>query len=271
MRRRTAAAILGLACLACCSAPIAAPDRDGVGDAIVQTSIINALMLGRYDGVTPVADLLRLGDFGLGTVDRLDGELIILDGRAYQARGDGSVADAAGMTTPFAVVTPFDADGSLPCPPSRSLTDLEAALDAALPWKNSFVAIRIEVDLESVTIRSVPRQDPPYRPLEEVSKAQSVWTREGAKGTLLGIRSPAWVAGLTVPGHHWHFLSADHDFGGHVLDVRIRSGTIRYDICREWRILLPDDSPGFDAADLTPDLSRELKRVESARDPSPAE
>jgi acetolactate decarboxylase len=268
MRRRTAAAILGLACLACCSAPVPAPERGG--DAIIQTSIINALMLGRYDGVTPVADLLQLGDFGLGTVDRLDGELIILDGRAYQARGDGSVVDASPTTSPFAVVTPFDEDGSLPCPPSRRLAELEAALDEALPWKNSFVAIRIEVDLESVTIRSVPRQEPPYRPLEEVAKGQSVWTRDGAKGTLLGIRSPAWVGGLTVPGFHWHFLSADREFGGHVLDLRIRSGTIRYDVCREWRILLPE-SPGIDSVDLTPDLSRELKRVESAREPSQAE
>lgn len=268
MRRPTAAAALALACLTSCSPPDSAapPSRD----AIVQTSVINALMIGRYDGVTPVADLLKLGDFGLGTVDHLDGELIVLDGRAYLAKGDGSVVDAGGMTTPFAVVTPFDDDGTMPCPPSQKLADLEAALDAALPQKNAFVAIRIEADLSAITVRSVPRQEPPYRPLEEVSKGQSVWTREGAKGTLLGIRSPAWVRGMTVPGYHWHFLSADRAFGGHILACRVVSGQVRYDICREWEILLPE-SPGFDAADLTPDLSRELKRVESAREPAEAE
>lgn len=270
MNRRLAAATLGVAFLALRPAAVAASDLDRDDDAIIQTSVINSLMIGRYDGVTPVADLLRRGDFGLGTVDHLDGELIILDGRAYQARGDGSVVDAAGTTTPFAVATRFDADGELPCPPSRRLLDLESALDAALPQRNAFVAIRIEVDLEAVTIRSVPRQEPPYRPLEEVSKSQSVWTREEVKGTLLGIRSPAWVRGLTVPGYHWHFLAADRALGGHVLDLRVRAGAIQYDVCREWEILLPD-SPGFDEADLTPDLSRELKRVESAREPSPTE
>jgi len=264
MKRRLAAACLALA-LAAPAPPPAASGRD----AIVQTSVINALMIGRYDGVTPVADLLRLGDFGLGTVDHLDGELIVLDGRAYLARGDGSVVDAGGMTTPFAVVTPFDEDGSLPCPAAGRLAELEAALDAALPQKIAFIAIRIEADLGSITVRSVPRQEPPYRPLEEVSKGQSVWTRDGAKGTLLGVRSPAWVRGLTVPGYHWHFLSADRAFGGHILNCRIQEGVVRYDVCREWEILLPD-SPGFDAADLTPDLSRELKRVEGAREPAPA-
>lgn len=271
MRRSpTAAATLGLAFLASCSPPTPAPGPPRDRDAIVQTSVINALMIGRYDGVTPVADLLKRGDFGLGTVDHLDGELIVLDGRAYLARGDGSVADAGAMSTPFAVVTPFDDDGSLPCPPADRLAELEAALDAALPQKNAFVAIRIEADLAAITVRSVPRQEPPYRPLEVVAREQSVWTRDGAKGTLLGIRSPAWVRGLTVPGYHWHFLSDDRRFGGHILDCRVRSGSVRYDVCREWEILLPE-SPGFDAADLTPDLSRELKRVESDRDPAPSQ
>ena len=61
---------------------------------ITQVSVLNALMSGRYDGVMPIAELLRYGDFGLGTLDQLDGELIVLDGRAYQARGDGAVVEA---------------------------------------------------------------------------------------------------------------------------------------------------------------------------------
>jgi hypothetical protein len=34
----------------------------------------------------PIPELLHCGDFGLGTLDHLDGELIVLDGRAYQVR-----------------------------------------------------------------------------------------------------------------------------------------------------------------------------------------
>jgi acetolactate decarboxylase len=37
-------------------------------------------MSGRYDGVMPIPELLRYGEFGLGTLDHLDGELIVLDG-----------------------------------------------------------------------------------------------------------------------------------------------------------------------------------------------
>lgn len=265
-RKLLAAVALGLAGIASCSrpgrppAPIPAnPDR------ITQTSVINALMIGRYDGVTTIGELLRCGDFGLGTLDHLDGELIILDGRAYQARGDGVVAEVGPeATSPFAVVTPFDEDGDFACPTVASLTELEARLDEALPQENAFVAVRIDGRLASATLRSVHRQEPPYKPLAEVAESQSVWTHRDISGTLLGIRSPAWVGGLTVPGYHWHFLSDDRKIGGHVLDCHPAEGRVRYDLGHDWEIKLPR-SPDFDQADLTPDLSKELKRVESSR------
>src|SRR5215469_14307634 len=72
---------------------------------ITQVSVLNALMIGRYDGVMPIPQLFRYGDFGLGTLDHLDGELIVLDGRAYQARSDGVVVEVGpDRSTPFALV-----------------------------------------------------------------------------------------------------------------------------------------------------------------------
>ncbi|WP_165251899.1 acetolactate decarboxylase [Paludisphaera soli] len=259
-----ASMLLGLASCSPRTSPTEpAPDR------IIQVSVINALMIGRYDGVATIGAMLREGDFGLGTLDHLDGELIILDGRAYQVRGDGVVAEVGPeATTPFAVVTAFDEDGAFACPRVSSLTELEARLDGALPQANAFVAVRIDGRLDSATLRSVHRQEPPYRPLAAVAESQSVWSREGVSGTLLGIRSPAWVRGLTVPGYHWHFLSDDRKIGGHVLDCRPAEGRVRYDLVHDWEIKLPD-SQDFDRADLTPDLSRELKRVESSRGPAP--
>jgi acetolactate decarboxylase len=86
-------------------------------DRITQVSVLNELMIGRYDGVMSIPELLRYGDFGLGTLDNLDGELIVLDGRAYQVCGDGAVVEAGpDRSTPIAIVTPFEPDGSLPCP-----------------------------------------------------------------------------------------------------------------------------------------------------------
>jgi acetolactate decarboxylase len=233
---------------------------------ITQVSIINALAAGHYDGVMPIPELLRDGDFGVGTLDHLDGELVVLDGRPYQVRRNGAVvAVPPDRSTPFAVVTRFEPDGAFACPPVSGLANLDARIDEALPQRNHFVAIRVDGRFASLTLRSVGRQEPPYRPLVEVADGQSVWTRDDQVGTLLGIRCPAWVGGLNVPGYHWHFLSDDRKVGGHVLDCRISSGRVRYQVCQDWMVKL-DRSDRFDSAELTRDRSREIRRVETARD-----
>jgi acetolactate decarboxylase len=232
---------------------------------ITQVSIINALMLGQYDGVVPMQELLHYGNFGLGTCDHLDGELVVLDGKAFQAKSDGTVAEVNSQSkTPFAIVTPFDKAGEAPCTNSSNLDELEGRLDVLLPNHDLFFAIRVDADFESITFRSVPRQEPPYALLADVAKHQAIWTHQSLKGTLVGIRSPKWVHGLSVPGYHWHFLSSDHNFGGHVLDCKIRDGTIAYDQCSSWLIKL-NDSNGSNGIDVSADLSHELDEIEHLR------
>ena len=48
---------------------------------IYQVSTSGALVQGVYQGCVKVSDLLRHGDFGLGTFEQLDGEGIMLDGQ----------------------------------------------------------------------------------------------------------------------------------------------------------------------------------------------
>lgn len=75
---------------------------------IYQTSLMSALLSGVYDGSITVADLLKKGDFGLGTFNQLDGELIAFDSEVYQLRSDGSAREANHhQKTPFAVMTFF--------------------------------------------------------------------------------------------------------------------------------------------------------------------
>ncbi|MBB3397017.1 MULTISPECIES: acetolactate decarboxylase [unclassified Rhizobium] len=64
---------------------------------VFQVSTSGALVAGVYAGVVSVRTILNHGDFGLGTFANLDGEMVVLDGLAYQVRGTGrvSVADRA--------------------------------------------------------------------------------------------------------------------------------------------------------------------------------
>ena len=72
----------------------------------------------------------------------------------------------------------------------------------------------------AVAIRSEPKQQPPYRPLADVMKAQQVvHTLVETDGILIGFRFPAAASSVNVPGWHFHFLSADKTRGGHVLSL----------------------------------------------------
>jgi acetolactate decarboxylase len=51
---------------------------------LYQISTSSALVEGVYSGSVCSSVLLEHGDFGLGTFEDLDGEMVILDGQIYQ-------------------------------------------------------------------------------------------------------------------------------------------------------------------------------------------
>src|ERR687893_1646409 len=97
---------------------------------LFQTSTIEALLDGNYEGDVTFAELEEHGDFGLGTFDALDGEMIALDGDFYQVRADGRAYEVDGrLKTPFAVVTFFEPDLRQPLAGPISYAQLCTYLD----------------------------------------------------------------------------------------------------------------------------------------------
>jgi acetolactate decarboxylase len=233
-------------------------------ETLYQVSTINALMLGVYDGVQPVSELKKHGDFGIGTFDGLDGEMIVLDGKVYQAKADGRVylvMDNA--TTPFATVTIFDRDFSLTSGQPMNFSVFSKDMSARLPSQNMIYAVRAHGTFPCMKVRAIPAQQKPYPTLTEAAKNQSVYTYTNTTGTLVGVYMPLFFDGLNVPGYHLHFLSDDHQSGGHILDFVVQANTtVEYDITPKFEMLLPT-SGAFTGVNLSQDLSKELARVES--------
>jgi len=237
-------------------------------ESLVQFSLLAALAADDYVGGPRLDDVLANGDFGIGTFDRLDGEMIVLDGKIYQALSDGTVrpADLNG-TTPFAAVTFFSEDGQLADLKAASLKDLETQLDRKLPRHNSPYAIRVTSELTQVTVRSVPAQSPPFRPLVEVVKDQPTWEHQNVHGTLVGLRCPHWMGTINVSGYHWHFLSDDHKIGGHVLACAFDKAAASFDECTSVTIRLPQ-SAEFDRFDANEVTEEDIKKIERQRTPT---
>lgn len=217
---------------------------------IFQTSTIDALLDGAYDGDVSFGELRRHGDFGLGTLDAVDGEMIALDGHFYRAAADGTVAEIPDSTrTPFAVVTFFEPDVTRPLDDPLDHAGLLARVEE-MRSGGACQAVRLDGRFELVTARSVHRQARPYPPLAEVAARQNVFTLRDVEGTLVGFRFPTYAQGIEVSGYHLHFISDDRTRGGHVLDCRLTRGTLALERSSELHLELPEgvDLPTAEAS-----------------------
>jgi acetolactate decarboxylase len=216
--------------------------------ALFQASTLDALSLGIYDGAVTFKQLKHNGNFGLGTFDSLDGEMIAVDGRFFQVRSDGTISRVdEHTTTPFAAVTEFRSDMGFTVQQPMSVEQLSAAVDAVIPSKNLFYAVKVHGQFVQMTTRSVPKQYPPYPPLSVAVAHQSVFVNDNVTGTLVGFRCPAFAKGLNQPGYHFHFLSDDERAGGHALSFAIQDATVEIHVIRQHSILLPDNDAFLNA------------------------
>lgn len=216
-------------------------DHDPVAEhTAFQVGTLDALMDGHFDGDATLGELLAHGDTGIGTVERLAGEMIVIDGRATLIEGDGTVADVVSDTRiPFAVVCRFTPTGQTALDGPCAMADVLDQIDA-LGGTESILAIRIDGDFTNLRLRSVHAQSRPYPSLVEVTEHQTEWRVAAASGTVVGFRFPDRVAGVEVPGHHLHFLAEDRRHGGHVLDLTLTSGRAAVDGGDDLHVELPE-------------------------------
>lgn len=230
---------------------------------LFQVSTSGALVAGVYDREVSVAAVLEHGDFGLGTFAHLDGEMVVLDGRAFQVKGTGVVVEAAaGAGAPFAVVTRFSPQIQTASGRVAGFKDLEAFCDRYRLSGNIFYAIRLDGHFSRVRTRAVNPPAPGTR-LVDATKAQSEFNFTDIRGTLVGLWSPGFSAAFSVPGYHFHFISDDRRHGGHLLDLAASQLHARIESLTDFHLALPS-SEAFLKADLSRNTAQELAYAEAA-------
>lgn len=230
---------------------------------IFQTSTMAALLDGVYEGNVSIRELLRHGDFGLGTFNSLDGEMLVLDGVCHQLRADGS-ATTAGLDelTPFAAVTWFRPDRTIEVPEPCDRAALKTLIDKSLDNINLMVAVRVVGEFSAMRTRTVTRQPCPYRPFTEATHDQQEVTFTDVTGTLAGFRMPGYQQGISVAGYHSHFIDKDRHHGGHALDYRLVRGTVDISVSSDLHLSL-QRTPQFAHADLDgADVDEQIRQTE---------
>jgi acetolactate decarboxylase len=235
-------------------------------DEVYQFSTISALLEGVYDGDATIADILRHGDFGLGTFNHLDGEMVILDGICYRLRADGTATRAAPTDrTPFAAVTRFHSDFEITVESGTGRAEVAAAIDHQIQSANLIYAIRITGHFAELHTRTVMEQKRPYPPLTEATEEQTETVFTNVSGTVVGFRTPEFEQGISVAGYHLHFLNSDRTGGGHILDFRLERGKVEVSGASQLHLSLPTSGAFLDARLAGDDLAERIGKAEGPK------
>jgi acetolactate decarboxylase len=208
-------------------------------DVLFQVAAFNSFAAGNYSGFYSYGDLAKHGDFGIGTFDNLDGEMVALDGKFYQIPMDGNAIQVdATYTLPYATVTFFEADQTIPVTQQLNYTELLSFVNQAFPDQNSIYAIKITGNFSIAQTRSVPAQSQPYPPLSVPVANQAIFNLTNVEATAVGFWFPSSMDGIDYAGFHLHMITADHKAGGHLLDCIVKNASVEIEQIKNYQLLL---------------------------------
>ncbi len=207
---------------------------------LFQVSQFNTFSAGKFEGNVTYAELAKHGDFGIGTVNNLDGEMIALDGVFYQIPIEGTPRQINSATqTPYATITFFKADKTIQLASALNYSQLIGYINNSMPAYDAIYAVKVHGTFDYAKARSVPMQEKPYPPLAAAVANQTVFTLGNVSGTAVGFWFPSSMDGVDFVGYHLHIITDSHSAGGHLLDCIVRNATIEIDQIGKFEMLLP--------------------------------
>ncbi|MBI3211874.1 MAG: acetolactate decarboxylase [Simkania negevensis] len=226
-----------------------------------QVSSFHALIERIYDGDITYEELSKLGDFGIGTFNGLDGEMTAIDGKFYQDSPKGKLNYVKPtQKTPFATVMFFKPTFSTQLKKIKNIRKLTVALMLSLKKKERPHGVKIIGKFPEVSLRNLIKQTPPYKSLKEVE--HNPFILKEVEGTLIGYYFPFYLDEVGIGGFHFHFIDKDHKVGGHVIDVNLEEGAAYFQPCDVLQMYFPK-SASFSQLHVIPNTikNRNFKHI----------
>lgn len=194
-----------------------------------------------FDGELTVKELKTRGNIGLGSYSKLDGELVMLDGVAYQINEDGNVSIPEGEAKIVYVDAAFfEPEISFDIRQVVNYDSLRNIINTKLPSQNQFYSFVIKGRFNYMKCGGLSRQEKPYNDgLDVLIPNRPVFEREDFEGTMVGFFCPEFIGNINVAGYHLHFISEDKEFGGHVMEFEAEGLEVEIDPLLDYHFTLP--------------------------------
>ncbi len=231
--------------------------------ALFQVATIGSLAQGVYDGDYRYGEVMKHGNFGVGTFKDLNGEMVAIDGNFYQIEADGKLKKVSPQQiAPFAVVVHFQSSREQNLTHLNNYKKLANAIIQLIPNKNIPYAIHIKGEFNSLKLRSLRKQHKPYPNLVTASKQQAIFNLHNVRGDIVGFWFPKYWAGIAVPGFHLHFVTKNRKIGGHVLGINLGRAKIALQPIHQVEIYLPNTKTFAKANLSAEDLNTSIRKAE---------
>ena len=230
---------------------------------ITQFSGVNALMGGVFEGLFPISEIKKHGNFGLGCSEGLTGEVIIDCCHFWDAKGNKPLRimdDTEKM--PFAQITTFAPEASFAIS-HVSKSTLYEELSKHLKFDNVFLALKMEGKFDYLKVRRPRELHQSFKNALEVAEHQIIEDVENVEGELIGFWTPEFFQNISVAGFHLHFIDKSKKSGGHVIDFSIAHGTLSYEVKYGLDIELSDKKAYLDHDLKIADMDKIIKKVEN--------
>lgn len=205
---------------------------------LFQVAEYNTFSLGNYTGFMNFSDLEKHGDFGVGTFDGLNGEMVALNGIFYQISVNGKpVVVPLNATTPYATITFFKSDITFTLT-NFNYSQLKSRIIQSFPSQNAIYAVKVSGFYYWVQTRSEYKQLQPYPPLAQALSNQVIFTLNNVSATAVGFWFPSSMNGTDPVGYHFHFITNNHDAGGHLLDCTLKNATVEIEEIKNYNLVL---------------------------------
>ena len=199
-------------------------DSTSKPDVFYQYSIWFAFVNKVFDGDLKVSELKTKGDIGLGSFDSLDGELVMLDGVPYRIRENGEISIGRNEDEiVYADATFFHEEGVFQIKGPVDYPSFQNMLNTKMESEHYFYAYRVPVKLDYIKLGGVPKVEKPFTDgLDVLLPIRPVFEAENISGTLVGFYCPEYIGNINAFGHHFHFISDDRKWGGHVMEFKTK-------------------------------------------------
>lgn len=203
---------------------------------LFQLGNASALLSGAIEGEMTYSQLKSKGDFGLGTFNDIDGEMVALNGNFYKIGQKGKTIPVnPKWKTPFVELVKFSQGNATHFEKIDSYAALKQLLGRKLDNKNIPYAIKMTGTFQFLKLRSrSPRQA--YQTQNVIEETYAV---KNVKGTLVGFWFPEYLLSLTVPEFHFHFISDDKKVSGHVLELKAEYADAIFNKINQMKLVFP--------------------------------